>query len=58
MRFLVDESTGKRLHILLKDVGHDSVFVGDVMISSNDEAVLARSENEITNAVLDLIPDS
>jgi predicted nuclease of predicted toxin-antitoxin system len=47
MRFIVDESTGKRLHILLKSAGHDSLFfVGDIMISSTDEAVLARSETE------------
>jgi predicted nuclease of predicted toxin-antitoxin system len=46
MRFIVDESTGKRLHILLKSAGHDSLFVRDIMISSTDEAVLARSETE------------
>ncbi len=46
MRFHVDESTGRRLHILLKEAGHDSLFVGDVKISSNDEDVLASSENE------------
>ena len=46
MRFLVDESTGKRLHALLKEAGHDSIFVGDIMSGSHDEAVLAKAERE------------
>jgi predicted nuclease of predicted toxin-antitoxin system len=46
MRFLVDESTGKRLHILLEESGHDSIFVGDVMSGFNDAAVLAKAEEE------------
>lgn len=46
MRFLVDESTGKRLAELLRKHGHDVIFVGDVMPNSIDEEVLAAAEKE------------
>lgn len=46
MRFLVDESSGKRLHNLLKSAGHDSVFVGDSSQGLDDESVLRKSEKE------------
>jgi predicted nuclease of predicted toxin-antitoxin system len=46
MRFLVDESAGKRLSDLLVQSGQDSVFVGDVMAGATDEDVLARAEKE------------
>ncbi len=37
MRFLVDESTGKRLATLLEKEGHDVLFVGDIMPSAPDK---------------------
>jgi|SRR5271163_1642972 len=46
MRFLVDESTGKKICELLKAAGHDTIFVGDAMPGSTDEAVLAWAERE------------
>ena len=46
MRFLVDESTGKKVCDLLKEEGHDSIYVGDTMPGSSDEDVLTFSENE------------
>lgn len=46
MRFLVDESTGKRLAKFLLQDGHDVVFVGDVMPSASDEQVLEQAERE------------
>lgn len=46
MRFLVDESTGKRLAKLLENRGHDVVFVGDVAPSASDEEVLEKAEKE------------
>lgn len=46
MRFLVDESTGRRLNELLKRSGHDSIFAGDVLPGADDEAVLSKAEKE------------
>jgi predicted nuclease of predicted toxin-antitoxin system len=46
MRFLVDESTGRKICELLKAAGHDTIFVGDAMPGSTDEAVLAWAERE------------
>jgi predicted nuclease of predicted toxin-antitoxin system len=46
MRFLVDESTGRKTYELLVEAGHDAVFVGDAIPSSPDEVVLARAESE------------
>lgn len=46
MRFLVDESTGRKICELLKAAGHDTIFVGDAMPGSTDEAVLAWAESE------------
>lgn len=45
-RFLVDESTGKRLCEGLIDKGFDAVYVGDIMRGSKDEDVLAYAEKE------------
>ena len=46
MRFLVDECTGKRLAILLKNEGYDVLFVGDIMPSASDEEIIKKSEEE------------
>ncbi len=46
MRFLVDESTGRKLSALLADSGHDVIFVGDAMPGVGDLAVLAGAERE------------
>src|SRR5436190_21220585 len=46
MRFLVDESTGRKTCELLIEAGHDAVFVGDAMPGSADGVVLARAESE------------
>ena len=46
MRFLVDESTGKRFNQLLNEAGHDSVFVGDVTPGITDETILSNAESE------------
>jgi len=46
MRFLVDESTGKRLANLLLQDGHDVVYVGDVMPSASDDMVLEKAERD------------
>ncbi len=46
MRFLVDESTGKRFAAFLASAGHDVVFAGDLMPSASDEDVLAKAEGE------------
>lgn len=46
MRFLIDESTGKRLATLLEKKGHDVVFVGDFMPKATDESVLAEAEKQ------------
>lgn len=45
MRFLVDESTGKRLAQLLSQE-HDVVFVGDWFHSATDEQVLAFAQKQ------------
>lgn len=45
MRFLVDESTGKKFADLLKRK-HDVVFVGDVMPTATDEKVISYAEKE------------
>jgi predicted nuclease of predicted toxin-antitoxin system len=45
-RFLIDECTGRRLAILLKNAGYDVVFVGDWKPSATDEEVLRKAEEE------------
>lgn len=44
MRFLVDESTGKKLANLLEQAGHDVVFVGDIMPGIANGKVLTKAE--------------
>jgi predicted nuclease of predicted toxin-antitoxin system len=46
VRFLVDESTGKRLAILLMKQGHDVLFVGDWKKSALDHEVLEKAYKE------------
>jgi len=46
LRFLVDECTGRRLVILLRNAGYDVVFVGDWKPSASDEEVLRKAEEE------------
>jgi predicted nuclease of predicted toxin-antitoxin system len=46
LRFLVDESTGKRLNDLLIEQGFDSLFVGDVSAGLSDELVLQKADEE------------
>ncbi|MDI3502250.1 MAG: hypothetical protein PWR09_374, partial [Archaeoglobi archaeon] len=46
LKFLVDECTGRRLAILLKNAGYDVVFVGDWKSSASDEEVLRKAEEE------------
>ncbi|HUB92790.1 MAG TPA: DUF5615 family PIN-like protein [Candidatus Saccharimonadales bacterium] len=46
VRFLVDESTGKRLALLLMKQGHDVLFVGDWKRSALDHEVLEKAYKE------------
>lgn len=46
MRFIVDESTGKRLATLLKNEDYDVLFVGDIMPSATDEEIIKRAEED------------
>ncbi|WP_457550311.1 DUF5615 family PIN-like protein [Archaeoglobus sp.] len=46
MKFLVDECTGRRLALLLKDAGYDVLFVGDWKPGATDEEVLRKAEEE------------
>ena len=46
MRFLVDESSDKRLANLISRAGYDTLFVGDVMPTASDEDILSFVENE------------
>ena len=44
LKFLIDECTGRRLAILLKNAGYDVVFVGGWKHSASDEEVLRKAE--------------
>ena len=46
LRFLVDESSGRKLSKALTDGGHDAVFVGNIMLGSKDEQVLEKAVQE------------
>ncbi len=46
LRFLIDECTGRRLAILIKESGYDVIFVGDWKPSATDEDVLRKAEEE------------
>src|SRR3989338_7201763 len=46
MRFLVDESVGKKFSDIIKNSGEDVLFVGDSMPEVDDEDVLSFANNE------------
>jgi predicted nuclease of predicted toxin-antitoxin system len=46
LRFLIDESTGRRLSEMMNEAGFDTVFVGDIMPGVDDEAILSAAEKE------------
>ena len=46
LKFLIDECTGRRLAILLKNAGYDVVFVGDWKPSASYEEILRKAEEE------------
>ena len=46
LKFLVDESSGKKLADALKNNGYDSVYVGDFLLGANDEKILEASNKE------------
>lgn len=46
MRFLVDESTGRRFNALLKRENSDTIYVGDILRGCSDDTVLTRAEIE------------
>ncbi len=45
-KFLVDESTGKRLALILISEGYDVLFVGDWKRGATDEEVLSKAYSE------------
>ena len=49
LRFLVDESSGKRLFLALVDEGYDTKFVTQILPSAEDNKILefAQRENRI-----------
>lgn len=46
VKFLIDECTGKRLSVLLKNAGYDVIFVGDWKPSASDEEVLQKAKDD------------
>ena len=46
LKFLIDESTGKRLADFLKQKGFDAVFVADAIQGATDEQVLEFAEKQ------------
>ena len=46
VKFLIDECTGKRLSVLLKNAGYDVIFVGDWKPSASDEDVLQKANDD------------
>ena len=46
LKFLIDECTGKRLSLLLKNAEYDVVFVGDWKPSASDEEVLQKANED------------
>ncbi len=45
-KFLIDECTGKRLSAMLKNAGHDVIFVGDWKPSASDDEVLQKANED------------
>ena len=46
VKFLVDESTGKLLNMLLIDAGYDAIFVGDWKPGALDTDILRKAYTE------------
>ena len=46
MRFIVDESAGAAVVMVLRDLGHDVLAVADVMPQADDSSILARARAE------------
>lgn len=46
LKFLVDESSGKKLCTNLKAEGFDAIYVGDIMGAATDEEVLKYAQKE------------
>lgn len=46
VKFLIDECTGKRLAVLLKNAGCDVLFVGDWKPSASDDEVLQKANED------------
>lgn len=49
MRFVVDESTGAAVTVLLRGLGHDTLFIGESAPQTRDDDILALAvaENRI-----------
>ncbi|HLD80560.1 MAG TPA: DUF5615 family PIN-like protein [archaeon] len=45
-KFLVDESTGRKVHEFLESLGFDSSYVGDVMRSATDAEVMETAAKQ------------
>lgn len=46
LRFLIDESSGRKLFLFLISIGYDAKFVSDIMPSEEDNNILAFAEKE------------
>ena len=46
LRFLVDNSSGKRLATALKDRKFDVIYAGDALPNAEDDEILERAEEE------------
>lgn len=46
LKFLVDESSGKKLTKFLIEKGYDAVFVADFMAGSANSEIIKKAENE------------
>lgn len=46
LRFLVDNSSGRKLANSLKDKNYDVIYAGNVLPEANDEEILKRAEEE------------
>ncbi len=46
LKFLVDESSGRKLNLFLNELGYDSKFSGDIKQRVDDKEVLEMANNE------------
>ncbi len=46
LKFLVDNSTGKKLANALKDEKYDVIYAGDILPDAEDKDILERSEKD------------